>query len=129
MFMKKSAQQKRSATICRQLSGRLLIVVLFTACLLSGSITAMAQEKQVSGRVTTEGGTAVVGASVTIKGTSTGTTTDGAGDFRINAAKGVVLIISNVGFIAKEVTAGDGNTLEIQLALNATDIGEVVVVG
>jgi TonB-dependent starch-binding outer membrane protein SusC len=124
--MKKSATQKRSTGTGRQLC-RFLLVVL--ACCLTWSMSALAQEKTIRGRITTEGGTPVAGASVTVKGSSTGTMTDANGDFSISAAKGAVLVVSSVGYTARELIVGDDTQVNAMLLPTATDISEVVVVG
>lgn len=129
MLPKISVQQKRPTSIRRRRSVRLLLVVLFTACLLAGQFPTMAQDRNIQGRVTTEGGTPVTGASVTVKGSATGTTTNNNGEYKITAAKGAVLLVSSVGYISKEITVGDGTQLDVSLDVSAQDIDAVVVVG
>jgi TonB-linked SusC/RagA family outer membrane protein len=72
---------------------------------------SFAQEKKVTGTVSDELGP-VPGASVVIKGTTTGTTTDFDGKYEISAKKGDVLEISYVG-IKQTVTVGDGSVYNI----------------
>lgn len=127
--MQKLSKQKIMASLSRLRAGRLLFVLISAAFLLTGSLPAMAQDKTIQGRVTTESGSPVGGASVTIKGTNTGTSTNLKGEFTISAAKGAILVISNVGFAEKEATVGDGNTLNIQLSTATQSFDEVVVVG
>jgi hypothetical protein len=124
--MKKSATQKRSTGAGRQFC-RFLLVVL--ACCLTWSMSALAQDRNIQGRVTTEGGTPVTGASVAIKGTTTGTTTNSNGEYKITVAKGAVLLFSNVGYVNKEITVGDDTQVNIALVMSAQDIEQVVVVG
>lgn len=71
----------------------------------------------------------MIGASVSVKGGSAGSMTDGEGQFTIRASKGDVLVISSVGFANKEVTVGDEDQVNIELTPAAQEIGEVVVVG
>jgi TonB-dependent starch-binding outer membrane protein SusC len=129
MLPKISAQPKRPTGIYQQLSGRRLPVVLLIACLMIAQVSALAQDGTVQGKVTTEGGTPVSGASISVKGTTTGTFTDNSGEYRIKAARGAILVISNVGYMSKEITVGDNAQVDIQLAMDAQNIGEVVVVG
>ena len=113
-----------------RISGRrLLFVLLFTGCLLSGPLTALAQEKNIHGRVTNETGSPVAGATISKKGTSIATSTNTNGEFTISAAKGAILVISNVGFKEKEMTVGDGDQMTVELATNTQSFDEVVVVG
>src|SRR6478752_3162096 len=99
MIMKKNVKQ----TLTAALSMRLLSCVLFAAAILLASVTAFAQDKTIRGRITSETGSPVSGVSVQVKGTSNGTVTNDNGEYSINAAKGSVLVVSNVGFSNKEV--------------------------
>ncbi len=89
-----------------------------------------AQNKTVSGKVTDgKDGSAVAGASVTIKGTKQGTQTNAMGEFTISApASATTLVISSVGFGTKEVSITEG-AMDVVLAAAANDLNEVVVVG
>lgn len=86
---------------------------------------SFAQEKTVTGVVSDDLGP-VAGASVVVKGTTTGTTTDFDGNFTISAKEGDVLEISYVGN-KQEVTVGAGNVYNVSMA--ASQLEEVVVVG
>src|SRR5262245_30912982 len=111
MLMQKSPKQKRATRAFRAATGRLLFVVLFTACLLTGTIPVLAQERSIHGRITTESGSPVAGASVKIKGTNTGTTTNEKGEYTLTAPKGAVLIVSNIGFAEQQITVGDDSQI------------------
>lgn len=98
--------------------------------LLAGGVTAFAQNTTVTGRVTNAAGDPVIGASVQVKGTTTGTTTDNNGSYSIVAARNSVLVFSSVNFTDQEITVGSKSTINVQLASSsASDLGEVVVVG
>src|SRR5262245_59240052 len=71
---------------------------------------AFAQNKTITGKVTNANGTPVAGATVQVKGTTSGTTTDNSGNFSIAASKGSTLLFSNVGFSDREVVVGDNTT-------------------
>lgn len=83
----------------------------------------------VNGRVTDKNGQPVFRASVVIKGTGTGTTTDEKGKFRLNARPGDILEISFVGYQKTEVTVTATDTLTVILNELNTSLNEVVVVG
>ncbi|PNW27487.1 SusC/RagA family TonB-linked outer membrane protein [Formosa algae] len=69
------------------------------------------------------------GASVVLKGTSNGVSTDFDGNFKINGAKqSDILIVSFMGYKTQEVTI-NANTLTILLASDTSTLDEVVVVG
>lgn len=94
-------------------------------------VSAWAQERTLTGRVTsTEDGTPLPGVNVIIKGTRTGTSTDAEGQYRLSVpASGGVLVFSFIGLESKEIEIGDRQVVDISLALDATELSEVVVVG
>jgi TonB-dependent starch-binding outer membrane protein SusC len=90
-----------------------------------------AQTKTVTGRVTDgKDGSPVPNASVNIKGTDRGTTTDAAGNFRLTVdGNSAVLVISSVGFGRQEVTVGTQTEIPVVLTATSGNLNEVVVVG
>ena len=70
---------------------------------------------------------AIIGASISIKGTSRGTITDIDGKFTLKVNPGEVLVISYVGYMTQEVTVEDGKLLMIRLHENTELLEEVVV--
>ena len=81
------------------------------------------------GRVTADG-QPLVGASVIIKGTTTGTSTDIAGNFTVRAKNGAVLSVGFVGYKTREVAVTAGVTfLDIVLEAEEALIDDVVVIG
>jgi TonB-linked SusC/RagA family outer membrane protein len=88
-----------------------------------------AQTRTVRGRVVSEDNQPVIGASVTIKGSSTGAATDNTGSFSLNVPEGpVTLVVSSVGFTLVEQTV-DANTSTVTISLTGSqgELGEVVV--
>jgi iron complex outermembrane receptor protein len=90
-----------------------------------------AQGKVVTGTVTNaKDGTPVANASVVVKGTSTGTNTNGSGYFTINVGNAdAILVITSVGFGKQEVPVAQYTDLKIQLTEVQGSLNEVVVVG
>lgn len=88
--------------------------------------SAAQQDNIVRGTVLDERGETLVGVSVIIQGTSTGTATDAKGRFEIRAKRGDVLVVSSIGFITETVTV-TGNTLTVTLKEDSQMLGEVVV--
>ncbi len=88
--------------------------------------SVMAQNVEVRGKVTDATGAAVPDASVSIKGTKTGVRATSEGNFTINAKSGATLVISAVGFEAKEVTASAGE-INVTLGQDVRGLSEVVV--
>ena len=104
---------------------RLMFLALMALCT-SG---AWAQ-KQVSGTVVDAAGEAVIGASVMVKGTSTGTITDFDGKFALqNVSDNASLVISYVGYRTQTVATAGKNQFNITLEEDKQLLDEVVVVG
>lgn len=107
-------------------SKKLLLIFLLT---ISVSYLAVAQTRQIVGKVTSStDGDPLPGASVTIKGTSTGTVTDINGAFKIAASNNTTLIISFTGYDSKTIVVGSNNFIAVQLSGKANNLAEVVVV-
>tara|TARA_R110002073_G_scaffold40547_5_gene114948 strand:+ start:44864 stop:47908 length:3045 start_codon:yes stop_codon:yes gene_type:complete len=105
--------------------------MLFLALFLFAAITAQGQsQKTVTGTVfSTEDNTPLPGASIKIKGTSNGTSTDFDGNFSLNVDESAqILVVSYVGYVTQEV-AVSGEPLQIYLVPDANALDEVVVVG
>jgi TonB-linked SusC/RagA family outer membrane protein len=135
--MKKTEKFKGKMNMVRLLIARLTLI-LFAACLFTRPTPSFAQDntmkvrvtfKSIRVRVTTDTGEPVIGASVVIKGTKKGGTTNNSGEFSIAADKGTVLIISSIGYSNAEITVGDVTNVDVKLIAAATDMGEIVVVG
>lgn len=96
--------------------------------------TAMAQasaaKKTVTGRVTNEKGEPVQGASVMLKGSTTGVTTNAKGDYSISVANNSVLVISHIEYGSKEIKVGSGSSVyNVQMSAAEKALDEVVVIG
>jgi TonB-dependent starch-binding outer membrane protein SusC len=94
------------------------------------AITVMAQQTVVTGTVRDQSGTSLPGASVLLKGTTTGTSTDAEGRYSLNVpAEGGVLVFSFIGNLTEEVDIGKQTTIDVKLTPDLTMLGEIVVVG
>src|SRR6476661_4705995 len=105
---------------------------LLSCMLLFGFLAnAVAQQRTVTGRVTDAGdGLPLPGVSVLATGTRNGTTTSNDGRFTIQLADGQnSLTFSYVGYQNKTVPVGSSNTVNVTLAIDAKQLGEVVVTG
>jgi TonB-linked SusC/RagA family outer membrane protein len=112
---------------CRKRKG---ISSFFILPLLFFSISAYSQNTiNVKGRITDENGAPVIGASVVVKGETTGVSSDNNGDFVINASPNSSLLISSVGFIEQEIKVNGKTSLNVTLRHNETGLNEVVVIG
>ncbi|HZY81885.1 MAG TPA: SusC/RagA family TonB-linked outer membrane protein [Cyclobacteriaceae bacterium] len=103
----------------------LLCAVVFISCLQE----LQAQQRTVTGKVTAEDdGSTLPGVNVVVKGTANGTVTDANGNYTISFSESnPILVFSFVGMTTKEVAAGANATLDVQLAMDVTQLNEVVV--
>jgi TonB-linked SusC/RagA family outer membrane protein len=81
----------------------------------------------VTGTVTDAQGIPLPGVSVSIKGGSTGTTTDAKGNYSLHVEKGQVIVFSFVGYEAKEVVYNGEAHQDMQLFLSSTNLDKVIV--
>ncbi len=116
------------SSLRNQLLQRIMVFLISLLLILSFSLPAFAQNK-VSGRITNEAGDGIDGASVLVKGTTTGATTDNKGNFAIVAARGAILVISSVSYAQQEITVGSSEIINIKLSSSTSNLGEVIVVG
>ncbi|GAA4805897.1 SusC/RagA family TonB-linked outer membrane protein [Litoribaculum gwangyangense] len=103
-------------------SGILTLLLAFVVQL------TFAQERTVSGTVSDASGLPLPGATVIVKGTTSGTSTDFDGKYSIQASQGATLVFSFVGYSTKEITVRASNTINVSLAEDAESLDEVVVV-
>ncbi len=91
--------------------------------------TAMAQDRSVSGRVTSpEDGSALPGVNVVLKGTTNGTVTDVDGNYKLSVpASGGTLVFSFIGYQTQELEIGDRTVIDSQLGSDVKQLSEVVV--
>ncbi len=122
---------------CR--ASRLLLILLMGLFVLPGvarplpGLTTSERLRPITGIVTDENNVPLPGVSVLVKGTSRGTVTDAAGEYRLEIADGAVagttLVFSFVGYVAQEVTVGARAVISITLQADSKQLGEVVVIG
>ncbi|MBS1918198.1 MAG: TonB-dependent receptor [Bacteroidetes bacterium] len=74
-------------------------------------------------------GSPISGASVRVKSTKKGTSTDNQGLFKINANAGDVLEITSIGYSNESVSINGSSDITVNLSATITDLGEIVVVG
>jgi len=87
-------------------------------------------QKEITGQVFDESGSALPGVSIIVKGTRQGTTTDANGRFNIHVVdETAVLIFSFVGYSSQEITVGNQSVINVRLQEDEKALEEVVVVG
>ncbi len=108
---------------------RLLKALLFFPLLFLAT-GVLAQTKALTGSIRDAQGAAIPGANIQIKGTNSGTVTDGNGIFKLSVpASATTLIISYIGYLKQEVPIGAKTEFDITLQLDNTTLADVVVVG
>ncbi|MBO9616698.1 MAG: SusC/RagA family TonB-linked outer membrane protein [Dyadobacter sp.] len=85
-----------------------------------------AQDLSIKGKVQSADGY-LPGASILIKGTSRGSTTDTNGDFTLSAPANATLVISFIGYKTLEIPVGSKTVFDITLENDATQFNEIVV--
>lgn len=84
---------------------------------------------RVSGTIVDDNNEPIIGANVSIKGTTTGTITDVDGKFNLEASPGMTLLISYIGYATKEVTVSNQTVYKIKMQEDTQALDEVVVIG
>ncbi|SEL96707.1 TonB-dependent receptor [Parapedobacter koreensis] len=88
------------------------------------------QQRSITGSVTGGQEVPLEGASVNIKGSQVGTTTNREGRFTLNVPNAnVTLVISYIGYLSQEVSLNGRTTVEVVLQPDDTELEEIVVVG
>lgn len=101
-----------------------LMLLLF----LGVSFGAFAQSV-ITGKVTDISGEPIIGASIRVKGTNSGTVTDVSGVFKLNGTGNETILISYIGFQPQEISVSGKSNILIQLKDDEKSLDEVIVVG
>jgi len=97
--------------------------------LLNMSFGVWAQDVEVKGVILDETNEPIPGASVLIKGTSTGVASDIDGSYTISVPNTSTLVFSFIGYETQEIPVGNQSVINVSLKLDLSDLEEVVVVG
>ncbi len=99
---------------------------LLCAVLCCISVTLVAQK--ITGRVT-ESGQPLIGVTVLVVGTSTGTTTEIDGSYSIQASRGDSLQFSYVGYQKQTIAVGNATVMNVEMEVSGESLNEVIVIG
>ncbi|WP_437361951.1 SusC/RagA family TonB-linked outer membrane protein [Olivibacter jilunii] len=89
-----------------------------------------AQERRISGTVTTASGEPLPGVSVIVSGTTTGTQTNSSGAYSLSVpANAGSLTFSYIGYKSNTISIGAENTINVALELASAELSEIVVTG
>ena len=126
----KSNQTNIACKVLRTIRASLTLILL--AYLLAAlPLSGLYAQAGVSGKVTNEKGDPLTGASIVVKGTKLGASTNESGSFSLNAPSAyVTIVVTYAGYKVKEVALGGKNSIQVKLEPNAnSELSDVVVVG
>lgn len=118
-----NSRKNRTTRFKNQCSALLTAVLLLTL-----PLTAQNQLITVKGKVVDEKSEPVIGATIKVEGTSTGTVTDLNGSFQLRAAANSTVSISYIGYVTQKIKSGQVPAV-ITLQEEAERLDELVVVG
>ena len=108
-----------------------LLAVMLIVCMnvaVGFELYAQSNTITVKGKVMADG-EPVIGATVLVKGVSTGTATDMDGNFTLNVASKAVLVVSSIGYETQEVPVNGRTLINVVLKSDVVALKDVVVVG
>lgn len=109
--------------------GNLASTVVFLLLMPFLVLAQQRETRDITGKVEDNLGNALAGVTVSLKGQTSGTTTDANGLYKIKAATGDVLVFSFVGFESREVAVGSESSYNLSLKTSTASTEEVVVIG
>lgn len=93
-------------------------------------INTILQQNEVRGRITDRAGNPLEGASVAVRGVAGSVTiSDANGQYRVTAGPDATLVITFMGYTSREILVNNRQTVDVTLAEDISEIGEVVVTG
>jgi TonB-linked SusC/RagA family outer membrane protein len=106
---------------------KVLLMLSVLSLFVFGGLSA--QDRTVSGKITSaEDNSSLPGVNVILKGTTIGTVTDIDGSYKLAIPQdGGVLVFSFIGLETQEITIGSRSTIDVNMATDVTQLGEVVV--
>jgi len=103
----------------------MLTMLLFVLC----TATAFAQQKTIKGTVVDASGQPIIGANVSVKGTTIGIITDIDGKYTLQVPNNSTLAVSYIGYVSQNIAVGNQSTVNVTLKEDTQNLEEVVVVG
>jgi TonB-linked SusC/RagA family outer membrane protein len=124
---------KKQRPKARSLLLSVLLCVLTVSTVLASTTSELSPieelQSTVTGTINDENGIPLAGASVVVKGTTTGVAADFDGNYSINAPSDATLVFSYVGYAPQEAPVNGRSTISINLQPDANALDEVVLVG
>lgn len=104
--------------------------VVWLLLLFLGATSLTAQERRVTGNITSADNSPLAGATVLVKGTTSGAVTDADGNFTVTVnSDNPILVVSATGFGTQELPLGTLSTLNVQMQDSESALNEVIVTG
>ena len=104
-------------------------IALIAICVLVTQF-AFSQTKVISGKITDAGGNPVQGATVSVKGSKSGTSTDASGNFKVTVPSATsTLVVSSVGYAKQEINVSSQSEVTVALVTTNANLNEIVVTG
>lgn len=116
-----SAAQSGFAFLAKGLLSLVLVLLLHSA--------AIAQQIEVTGTVTDQGGQAIPGVSIIVQGTTTGTTTNIEGRYTLTAPSDGTLVFSYIGYVRVEEAINGRNVIDVVMEESVAQLAELIVTG
>ncbi|MDD3722211.1 MAG: TonB-dependent receptor [Lutibacter sp.] len=104
----------------------LLVFIIFSFVL---SETAYGQQKAISGKVTDQNGTPLIGVTILESDSENGVSTDFDGNYTINTSENADLIFSYIGYLTQRIKIDKQSIVDVILPEDLQSLDEVVVVG
>lgn len=108
---------------------RVFFILFLTCMALLSHQFVQAQAILLKGKVTSETGSPIEGASIVIKNSGKGTSANSEGGFTMNVSPKDVLVFSATGYATQEIKLSGETNLLVTLKITQNDLGEVVVIG
>ncbi len=90
---------------------------------------SIVEDVELSGKITDENGQGLPGASILVKETSVGTTSDLDGNYKLTVPENAVVVVSFIGYITQEIPIGNKTVIDVVMMEDTETLNEVVVLG
>ena len=137
--MKTYCQNKKvSQSNVKRFLGNILFLSILFSCLISPFLIhssfgqRTANGRSISGKITDENNSLIVGVNISLKGTNIGSTSDAQGNYKLeilDTQPNATLVFSYIGYTTKEVAVRNQSVVNVTLVDDTKELSEVVVVG
>ncbi|WP_432710836.1 SusC/RagA family TonB-linked outer membrane protein [Pedobacter sp.] len=127
--MQMTVYSKKKVIRCKGFQFKSTFTVALVTLLTFFSLSLYAQNINITGKIVDASGQAIPGATIRIKGTSNGVTTDNNGNFQLSAPGNGTLQVSSIGFNTQELPINNRTRFDVTLAGDTQNLQDVVVVG